>query len=150
MAEESFMDKAKNFVTEKIGNMEKPEAEVTDVDFKKVSLSSVEYLAKVSVTNPYSHSIPICDIKYTLKSVNREIASGTIPDPGSIKASDVTVLEVLLKVPHSILLTLVKDLGADWDFDYELDIGLIIDLPVIGNFTIPLNKKGEFKLPSLF
>ena len=80
----------------------------------------------------------------------REIASGTIPDPGSIRASDVTVLEVLLKVPHSILLTLVKDLGADWDFDYELDIGLIIDLPVIGNFTIPLNKKGEFKLPSLF
>ncbi|KAM1019318.1 hypothetical protein ACFX2I_040700 [Malus domestica] len=150
MAEESFMDKAKNFVAEKIGNMGKPEAEVTDVDFKKVSLSSVEYLAKVSVTNPYSHSIPICDIKYTLKSVNREIASGTIPDPGSIRASDVTVLEVLLKVPHSILLTLVKDLGADWDFDYELDIGLIIDLPVIGNFTIPLNKKGEFKLPSLF
>ncbi|CAN6566198.1 hypothetical protein C1H46_013069 [Malus baccata] len=150
MAEESFMDKAKNFVAEKIGNMAKPEAEVTDVDFKKVSLSSVEYLAKVSVTNPYSHSIPICDIKYTLKSVNREIASGTIPDPGSIKASDVTVLEVLLKVPHSILLTLVKDLGADWDFDYELDIGLVIDLPVIGNFTIPLNKKGEFKLPSLF
>ncbi|RXH93616.1 hypothetical protein DVH24_014192, partial [Malus domestica] len=141
---------AKNFVAEKIGNMAKPEAEVTDVDFKKVSLSSVEYLAKVSVTNPYSHSIPICDIKYTLKSVNREIASGTIPDPGSIRASDVTVLEVLLKVPHSILLTLVKDLGADWDFDYELDIGLIIDLPVIGNFTIPLNKKGEFKLPSLF
>lgn len=80
----------------------------------------------------------------------REIASGTIPDPGSLKASDITVLEVLLKVPHSILVTLAKDLGADWDFDYELDIGLTIDLPVIGNFTIPLNKKGEVKLPTLF
>ena len=55
-----------------------------------------------------------------------------------------------MKVPHSILVTLAKDLGADWDFDYELDIGLTIDLPVIGNFTIPLNKKGEFKLPTLF
>ncbi|CAN6568236.1 hypothetical protein ACFX13_000825 [Malus domestica] len=150
MAEQGFMDKAKNFVTDKISNVAKPEAEVTDVDFKKMGLSHVEYLSKVSVTNPYSHSIPICDIKYTLKSVNRVIASGTIPDPGSLKASDITVLEVLLKVPHSILVTLAKDLGADWDFDYELDIGLTIDLPVIGNFTIPLNKKGEFKLPTLF
>lgn len=60
------------------------------------------------------------------------------------------MLEVLLKVPHNILLTLAKDIGADWDIDYELDIGLTIDLPVFGNFTIPLNKKGAIKLPSLF
>lgn len=80
----------------------------------------------------------------------REIISGTVPDPGSIEGKDVTVLEVLLKVPHSILLTVAKDVGADWDIDYELLIGLTIDLPVFGNFTIPLSKKGEIKLPSLF
>lgn len=80
--------------------------------------------------------------------VIREIASGTIPDPGSLKASDMTLLDVLMKVPHSILFTLAKDIGADWDIDYQLDIGLVIDLPVIGNFTIPLSQKGEIKLPT--
>ena len=77
------------------------------------------------------------------------IASGTIPDPGSLKASDTTLLEVPVKVPHSILVSLARDVCADWDIDYELELGLTIDLPVIGNFTIPLSTKGEVKLPTL-
>ncbi|KAH1085680.1 hypothetical protein AAZX31_07G061900 [Glycine max] len=35
------------------------------------------------------------------------------------------------------------------DIDYQLDLGLVIDVPVIGNFTIPLSQKGEVKLPTL-
>ncbi|KAE9608236.1 hypothetical protein Lal_00003591 [Lupinus albus] len=144
-----FLEKAKNYIGEKVGNLAKPEASITDVDFTRVGKDGVEYLAKVSVQNPYSVSIPICEIKYSLKSSNREIASGTIPDPGSLKGSDITMLDVPVKVAHSILVTLVRDIGADWDIDYQLDIDLIIDLPVIGNFTIPLSQKGEFKLPTL-
>jgi len=59
------------------------------------------------------------------------------------------MLDVPVKVPHSILLSLAKDIGADWDIDYQLDLDLVIDLPVIGNFTIPLSQKGEIKLPTL-
>lgn len=59
-----------------------------------------------------------------------------------------TKLEVPVKVPHSVLLSLARDVGRDWDIDYELELGLIIDLPVIGNFTIPLSQKGEIKLPT--
>lgn len=77
------------------------------------------------------------------------IASGTIPDPGSLKASDTTLLEVPVKVPHSVLVSLARDIGADWDIDYELGLGLTIDLPLVGNFTIPLSTKGEIKLPTL-
>ncbi|RDX72054.1 hypothetical protein CR513_48516, partial [Mucuna pruriens] len=144
-----LLDKAKTYVSEKVANMPMPEASVTDVDFKRVSRESVEYLAKVSVSNPYSTPIPICEIKYSLKSAGREIASGTIPDPGSLKASGSTMLDVPVKVPHSVLLSLARDIGADWDVDYQLDLGLIIDLPVVGNITIPLSQKGEIKLPTL-
>lgn len=144
-----LLDKAKNFIAEKVADMPKPEANITDVDFKDVTRQSVEYLAKINVSNPYSTSIPICEIKYSFKSANREIASGTVPDPGSLKASDTTLLNVLVKVPHNIIVSLVKDIGADWDIDYQLDIGLVIDLPIIGNFTIPLCQKGEIKLPSI-
>ena len=70
-------------------------------------------------------------------------------DPGSLKASDTTLMEVPVKVPHSVLVSLAKDIGADRDIDYELELGLTIDLPVIGKFTIPLSTKGEIKLPSV-
>lgn len=79
----------------------------------------------------------------------RIIASGTIPDPGSLKGNDITMLDVGLKVPHNVLVTLIKDIGADWDIDYELDLGLIVDLPIFGNFNIPVSSKGAIKLPTL-
>jgi hypothetical protein len=77
------------------------------------------------------------------------IASGTVPDPGSLKGDDTTILDVPMKVPHSVLVSLVKDVVGDGDIDYELVLGLTIDLPIFDNFTIPLSRKGELKLPSL-
>ncbi|KAF5464365.1 hypothetical protein F2P56_014445 [Juglans regia] len=144
-----LLDQAKNFVAEKLATIKKPEATITDVDFKRVSLDSVDYLAKVSVNNPYGLALPICEISYVLKSAGRVIASGTMPDPGSLKASDTTLLEVPVMVPHSILVSLARDIVADWDIDYVLDLGLTIDLPIIGNFTIPLSNEGEIKLPTI-
>ncbi|XP_021279719.1 late embryogenesis abundant protein Lea14-A [Herrania umbratica] len=144
-----LLDKAKNFVAEKVANIKKPEASVTDVDLKHVTRECVEYNAKVSVSNPYSQPLPICQISYTLKSAGRAIASGTIPDPGSLKANDTTMLDLPVKVPYNILISLARDIGADWDIDYELEVGLTIDLPLIGDITIPLSQKGEIKLPTL-
>ncbi|KAL3536766.1 hypothetical protein ACH5RR_000132 [Cinchona calisaya] len=143
-----LVDKAKNYVAEKVANMPKPEAAVTDVDLKGVGREGITYQADVSVKNPYSVSIPICEISCVLKSAGRVIASGNIPDPGSLKGNETSMLEVPVKVAHSVLLSLARDIGRDWDIDYELEIGLIIDLPVIGNFTIPLSQKGEIKLPT--
>ncbi|KAJ0444418.1 putative Late embryogenesis abundant protein [Helianthus annuus] len=144
-----LMDMAKEFVAEKVANMEKPEATVKNVDLKGVSTECITYKADVNVSNPYSTSIPICQISYTFKSADRVIAEGTIPDPGSLKAEADTMLDVGVKVPHSVLASLVKDIGADWDIDYELNIILTVDLPVFGNFNIPVNSKGEVKLPTL-
>ncbi|KAL4562660.1 hypothetical protein LXL04_026688 [Taraxacum kok-saghyz] len=130
----SLMDKAKQFVSNAVASMEKPEACVTDVDLKGVNLGSVTYLAKVKVTNPYSVSIPIGEIRYILKSFGSEIASGTIPDPGSLKGDEDTMLNIDMKVPHNILVTLVKDIAKDWDIDYELKIILVVDLPLIATY----------------
>ncbi|KAK6927747.1 Late embryogenesis abundant protein, LEA_2 subgroup, partial [Dillenia turbinata] len=144
-----LIDKAKNFVTQKIADMEKPEASLSGVSLKGISRECITYNAKVAVKNPYSHSLPICEIHYNLKSAGREIASGNIPDPGSLEGDDTTNLDVPVKVPHSVLVSLVRDIGSDWDIDYELLVKLMIDIPVFGNFTIPLSTKGEFKLPTL-
>ncbi|KAL6506512.1 hypothetical protein OROGR_024693 [Orobanche gracilis] len=64
-----------------------------------------------------------------------------MPDPGSLKEHDKTMLDVKIKVPHNVLMSLIKDIGADWDVDYVLKIGLVIDLPVVGKITIPLSHK---------
>ncbi|RZC85082.1 hypothetical protein C5167_047864 [Papaver somniferum] len=142
-----LFDKAKNFVADKVGAIKKPEADL-DVDISKMGLHSVTLMANISITNPYSHSIPICEVRYTLFSAGKEILSGTMPDPGDIEEKDVTLLKVPVKVPYNMLMTIAKDLGRDWDIDYEVKVDLIVDLPIFGNITIPLSKKGEIKLPT--
>lgn len=72
-----------------------------------------------------------------------------MPDPGSPAASVETMLELPVTVPYDILMSLMRDLGRDWDIDYELEVGLTLDLPAVGNFTIPLSTAGEIKLPTL-
>ncbi|XP_073053841.1 desiccation protectant protein Lea14 homolog [Primulina eburnea] len=144
-----IVDQAKHFVAEKVVNMPKPEATIIDVDLKGFGLDGITYLAKIDVSNPYAVTIPIGEIAYKVKSSGRGIATGSIPDPGSLKANDKTMLDVTIKVPHSLLISLIRDIGADWDIDYELELGLIIDIPVFGNFTIPMSYKGEMKMPTL-
>ena len=93
----------------------------------------------------------------------REIISGNILYPGSIRANDRTVVKLPITVPYAfvisilrdivvpydIVISILQDIGANWDIDYELIVDLIIDLPIIGNFTISLSKKGTIKLPTL-
>ncbi|KAL8476622.1 hypothetical protein ACS0TY_029064 [Phlomoides rotata] len=125
-----------------------PEATISDVDFKGFGLEGITLLAKVSVSNPYSVPISIGEIAYKVKSVERQIVSGSIPDPESLKSNDTTLLEVTVKVSHSAVVSLVHDIGGDWDIDYLLELRLIIDLLVIENITIPMSYKGEMKLPA--
>ncbi|KAL7002451.1 hypothetical protein U1Q18_003606 [Sarracenia purpurea var. burkii] len=144
-----LVKETKNFVSEKVENIKKPEASVADVELMDVSLDSITYKAKVSVENPYSVPIPISKITYTLKSAGRVVASGTLEEPGKLPANETTELEVPVKVPHSVMVDLVRDIGSDWDIDYELDLGITIDLPIVGGFTIPISSKGKIKLPIL-
>ncbi|KAL0362757.1 UNVERIFIED_CONTAM: Desiccation protectant protein Lea14 [Sesamum calycinum] len=137
-----------DLVTEKVAQMPQPEATMKDVDLKGLGFDGINLLAKVSVSNPYSVPIPIGEITYKVKSAERLIASGSIPDPGSLKANGETVLDVAVKVAHSALVSLVRDIAGDWDVDYLLELGMIVDLPIVGQFTIPVSYKGEMKLPT--
>ncbi|CAK9192843.1 unnamed protein product [Sphagnum jensenii] len=145
----TFMDQAKDFVADKIAHMEKPSADLTWVQIKDVSHKAVTLKSDVTVTNPYDHDLPVVEISYRLRSNNREITSGTVGDPGSVPANANTVMEVVSDVSPSFLFNLMKDIGADWDIDYDFDVGVKLNLPIIGSFTIPLHKKGCLKLPTL-
>uniref|UniRef100_A0ACD5W196 Uncharacterized protein n=1 Tax=Avena sativa TaxID=4498 RepID=A0ACD5W196_AVESA len=144
----SLVGKARGFVAEKIAQMPKPEASLERVEFKSISREGITLHSYVDVSNPYSYRIPICELTYTFKSDGKVIASGTMPDPGWIGASGLTKLELPVDVPYDFVMSLMKDLSGDWDIDYVLEVGITIDLPVLGTFTIPVATEGEMKLPT--
>ncbi|KAK3163246.1 hypothetical protein QOZ80_1AG0001210 [Eleusine coracana subsp. coracana] len=108
-----LVDKAKGFVADKVAHVQKPEADLADLSVGHVGCDGATLAGRLDVRNPYSHSIPICEISYSLRSAGREVASVTMPDPGSLKASDTTSLDVPVKLPYDFLLSLAKDAGSD-------------------------------------
>ncbi|KAJ0582195.1 hypothetical protein HanHA300_Chr04g0149551 [Helianthus annuus] len=75
-----LLEQAKQFVSDTVASMAKPEATVTDVDLKGIDLGSVTYNAKVNVSNPYSTPIPIGEIRYVLKSSGRFVCYHLVND----------------------------------------------------------------------
>lgn len=66
-----LVNKAKNFVADKLASVKKPEAEVSDVSFKGVSRQFATFHSTVAIANPYDHDIPIGKISYSLRSAKR-------------------------------------------------------------------------------
>ncbi|KAG9157947.1 hypothetical protein Leryth_000112 [Lithospermum erythrorhizon] len=59
--------------------------------------------------------------------------------PWSVEGKKVTILNMTINVPSTILISLIKDIGRDWDIDYEIGMKITADFPVIRNFTIPIS-----------
>ncbi|CAK9276225.1 unnamed protein product [Sphagnum jensenii] len=144
-----LINDAKEWVADEIANIPKPSADLTDVHIKHATTSAVQLKSDVTVTNPYDHELPLIEITYFLRSNDKEIASGTVSDVGGIAASAATVTEVMSEVSYDFLINLMKDIGSDWDIDYDFDVGVKVNLPIVGEFNIPLHKKGCIKLPTL-
>ncbi|KAI3944617.1 hypothetical protein MKW98_021075 [Papaver atlanticum] len=129
--------------------VKKPEATLHDVTVKSISFDSVTLLAKVSVSNPYVTPIPIGEVNYILKSGDSVMASGKIPDPGLLMPMSLTLLMIEVKVPYSVVYTLLRDVSTGWAIPYELQLCFTFKIPVIGDITIPITEKGELKLPTI-
>lgn len=69
----SLMDKAKEFVADKIAHVPKPEASLDKVSFKSMSRECITVHSNVNVSNPYSHRLPICEVTYTLKCAGKYV-----------------------------------------------------------------------------
>ena len=55
---QSLMDKAKEFVADKIAHIPKPEATLDGVSFKSMSRECITLHSNVNVSNPYDHRPP--------------------------------------------------------------------------------------------
>uniref|UniRef100_K3Z7S1 Uncharacterized protein n=1 Tax=Setaria italica TaxID=4555 RepID=K3Z7S1_SETIT len=68
---QSLMDKAKEFVVDKIAHIPKPEASLDSVSFKSMSRECITLHSNVNISNPYDHRLPICEVTYTLKCAGK-------------------------------------------------------------------------------
>ncbi|CAM8913034.1 unnamed protein product [Rhodiola kirilowii] len=125
----------------------KPTADVTAIHIPSINLEKADFVVDVLIKNPNPVPIPLIDIKYIIESDGRNLVSGLIPDSGTIHAHG----EETVKIPVTVIYDDVKSTYADINpgsiIPYKVKVDLIVDVPVLGRLTLPLEKTGEIPVP---
>lgn len=150
---DGFLGKVKDFihdVGEKIGDMVdfgKPSADVSAIHITHVDTEKVDLTIDVLITNPNPIPIPLVDINYVIESDGRKLISGLIPDMGTVKPHGSETVPVPLKLIFDDMKSTYTELKSGTVVPYVMKADLIVDVPVIGRITIPIEKTGEVPVP---
>lgn len=126
----------------------KPTASITGMKLQGLSLTDATMLFDVKVDNPYMVAIPLGNLDYALASQGQQFLSGNSVMQGTIPANASKTLPVPLKVNFLKLIGAVKGAHPGASIPYKADMGLSLDVPVMGALRVPMSKEGKLDIPT--
>ncbi|KAJ6816388.1 uncharacterized protein M6B38_410610 [Iris pallida] len=148
-----FIEKVKDFIhdigekiEEAIG-FGKPTADVTAIHFPTINLKKADIVVDVLITNPNPLPIPLIDVNYLIESDGRKLVSGLIPDAGTIHAHGSETVKIPITLTYDDIKSTYNDIKPGSIIPYRVKVDFIVDVPVFGRLTLPLEKKGEIPVP---
>ncbi|ONK79766.1 uncharacterized protein A4U43_C01F9860 [Asparagus officinalis] len=148
-----FLGKVKDFIhdvgekIEEAVGFGKPTADVSTVHIASMDLKHTDIIVDVLVTNPNPIPIPLVDINYHIESDGRNLITGVIPDAGTIHAHGSETVKVPLSIIYEDIRSTYEQIDPGSIIPYRVLVDLIVDAPVIGRITIPVEKSGEIQVP---
>ncbi|KAL0452871.1 UNVERIFIED_CONTAM: Desiccation-related protein PCC27-45 [Sesamum latifolium] len=91
--------------------------------------------------------IPLIDINYLIESDGRKLVSGLIPDAGTIHAHGSETVKIPVCLIYDDIKSTYNDIKPGSIIPYKIKVDLIVDVPVFGRLTLPLEKTGEIPIP---
>ncbi|PIA46978.1 hypothetical protein AQUCO_01400001v1 [Aquilegia coerulea] len=151
--EGGFIDKVKDFIhdigekIEEAVGFGKPTADVTAIHIPCINLDQADIVVDVLVTNPNPIPIPLIDINYLVESGGRKLVSGLIPDAGTIHAHGSETVKIPITLIYDDIKNTYDDIKPGSIIPYKIKVDLIVDVPIFGRLTLPLEKTGEIPIP---
>lgn len=148
-----FIDKVKDFIHDIGEKIEgaigfgKPTADVTAIHIPSINLEKADIVVDVLVTNPNPIPIPLIDINYLVESDGRKLVSGLIPDAGTIHAHGSETVNIPVTLVYADIKDTYDDIKPGSVIPYRIQVDLIVDVPIFGRLTLPLEKTGEIPIP---
>ncbi|KAJ6734043.1 DESICCATION PROTECTANT PROTEIN LEA14-like protein [Salix koriyanagi] len=85
--------------------------------------------------------------KPTADSDGRKLISGLIPDAGTIPAHGEETVKIPIRLVYDDIKNTYADIKPGSIIPYRIKVDLIIDVPIFGRLTLPLEKTGEMPIP---
>ena len=130
------------------GIMEKPTADITGMKLQDISATAATMLFDVKVNNPYTVPLPMSNLDYALSSGGEQFLTGQAEALGTVPAGGSKTLGVPVRISYLELINVVKGARPGSTIPYKADMGLSVDVPVLGTLRLPMSREGELAIPS--
>ena len=127
----------------------KPTARLIDTRLTNISFEQADLVFDLAVQNQNPFAINLAGLEYDLKIENRSLISGITAQGLKIGPAATSNVQLPVTLKFADLKKLPGEIWQQDKFSYQLDSRLIVDLPVIGNYAIPVAKQGELPVPRL-
>jgi LEA14-like dessication related protein len=134
---------------EKYAEVIKPTAKLTDTRLTNIDFEKAELVFDLAVDNQNPVAINLAGLNYDLKIENQSLISGVAARGLEIKPASITTVQIPVTLKFDDLKKLPGEVWQKDRFGYQLDSEFVVDLPVIGNYAIPVSKQGELPVPKL-
>lgn len=126
----------------------KPGARILGAGVRNLSLQSLDLVFDLEVSNPYSVSLPLVDLTYTLGSGGKQLVSGSIKPSGSVPAKGKSVVQLPARVDLAAVIKTLPGVKPGAVVPYNARINLIVDAPLLGEMSLPVERSGEIPVPA--
>ncbi|MEW8223875.1 MAG: LEA type 2 family protein [Candidatus Thiodiazotropha taylori] len=134
---------------EQLMNGIQPTGEVKGVKLSGLDLRGIDLLFDVEVDNPNPVAISLDGLDYDLKLLNRSFLKGQQSMGMSLAADGKSQVKLPVRMEFERLLEHYSELSNRDDVPYQLDLGLGIDVPLLGRVRLPMSYQGRLPVPKL-
>ncbi|MEZ6197829.1 MAG: LEA type 2 family protein [Planctomycetota bacterium] len=132
-----------------LSGLDKPTAEISGVSLADIDLQSATLVFDVDVLNPYSVDLPVAGFDYGLASGGKSILSGETSGSASIPAKGRKTVPLTAKLPFAQIMSTLSGVKPGAVVPYDAAMGIRLDVPGAESLRIPLQKSGEFPIPTV-
>ncbi|MBV2090102.1 MAG: LEA type 2 family protein [Candidatus Thiodiazotropha sp. (ex Ctena orbiculata)] len=134
---------------EQLMNGIQPSGEVKGVKLSGLDLRGIDLLFDVEVDNPNPVAISLDGLDYDLKLLNRSFLKGQQSMGMSLAADGKSQVKLPVRMEFEQLLEHYSELSKHDDVPYQLDLGLGVDVPLLGRVRLPISYQGRLPVPKL-
>ncbi|ETI62604.1 LEA type 2 family protein [Marinomonas profundimaris] len=133
---------------QKTMEVSKPKALVTGVSVDSLSMEAVTLLVDVEVSNPNSFAIKTAGFDLDFLINDRKIASVAQADSNlTLPAKGKNSLQLPVTLTFDQVMKSVEGLSTNTEFNYAIDGNVVVNLPVLGDWNMPVSFSGVLPIP---
>lgn len=127
----------------------KPTAKLTGTRLANIDFQQADLVFDLAIDNQNPVAIDLAGLQYDLKIEDQSLVSGVAAEGLQIKAASTTDVQLPVTLKFDDLRKLPGELWQSDQFTYKLDTKFVVDLPIIGNYAIPVTKTGQLPVPKI-